>query len=359
MAYPNAKVYFDGSHYIAIPHTERPSRRRYRVREETITVVPESADAEEKDERNKRADASSEEMTSDSQKEASPLPFDESDEPIDDLAETTQRDENKGLPAVGEQMTRKEYFNRLYEEHLFKKRSEKRAIILRAMRPYFETDSEAELYVDSNLERRWRNLMARRIRMTRKINLGQFNYFCTFTYDDKLHTEDSFRKRLKHTFEVFSWRMDWKYIGVWERSPEKQRLHFHGLFEIQNEALPGMMVVKEDYNFKTHTRQKIHQSIYFLERFGRNDFELIDEPGSLGSAIAYLVKYIEKTGEKIVCSKGLSQYFISDILESDVVTTYGVEDKKLLLFDDFSCFDEGCYVGQVSPEVIRQLRKSN
>ena len=94
-------------------------------------------------------------------------------------------------------------------------------------------------------------------------------------------------------------------------------------------------------------------------RFGRNDFAPIGEPGSLGSAIAYLVKYIEKTGEKIVCSKGLSQYFISDILESDVVTTYGVEDKKLLLFDDFSCFDEGCYVGQVSPEVIRQLRKSN
>ena len=60
MAYPNAKVYFDGSHYIAIPHTERPSRRRYRVQEETSTVVPESADAEEKDERNKRADASPE-----------------------------------------------------------------------------------------------------------------------------------------------------------------------------------------------------------------------------------------------------------------------------------------------------------
>lgn len=359
MAYRNAKVYFDGSHYIAIPHTERPSRRRYRMQEETITVMPESTDAEEKDERNKRADASPEEMTSDSQKEDSPLPFDESDEPIDDLAETTQRDENKGLPAAGEQMTRKEYFNRLYEEHLFKKRGEKRAIILRAMRPYFETDSGAELYVDSNLERRRRNLVARRVRMIRKIHLGQFNYFCTFTYDDRLHTEETFRRKLKITLHNFSTRSEWKYVGVWERSPVKQRLHFHGLLEIPDRTLPGFMIEKEDYSFNTHKRQITHQNTYFLERFGRNDFATIGEPGSLGSAIAYLVKYIEKTGEKIVCSKGLSQYFISDILESDVVTTYGVEDKKLLLFDDFSCFDEGCYVGQVSPEVIRQLRKSN
>lgn len=46
MVSKNAKVYFDGGHYIAIPHTRRPSRRRYRVPEETITVMPESAAAE-------------------------------------------------------------------------------------------------------------------------------------------------------------------------------------------------------------------------------------------------------------------------------------------------------------------------
>ncbi len=71
------------------------------------------------------------------------------------------------------------------------------------------------------------------------------------------------------------------------------------------------------------------------------------------------MKYIEKTGEKIVYSKGLPQYFISDIMDEDVVCTIGQEDKKLLLFDDFTCWDEGCLIGKVCPEVIEQMRKSN
>ena len=76
-------------------------------------------------------------------------------------------------------------------------------------------------------------------------------------------------------------------------------------------------------------------------------------------ALNYLTKYMEKTGEKIVYSKGLPQYFISDILDDDVASLYGIDDRKLLLFDDFSCFDEGVYMGEVSPEVIAQMRKSN
>lgn len=54
-----------------------------------------------------------------------------------------------------------------------------------------------------------------------------------------------------------------------------------------------------------------------------------------------------------------AMYFISDILDDDVVCRIGMEDQKLLLFDNFSCFDEGVYIGEVSPAVIKQLRKSN
>ena len=79
----------------------------------------------------------------------------------------------------------------------------------------------------------------------------------------------------------------------------------------------------------------------------------------LGNSVAYLMKYLEKTGEKIVYSKGLPQYFISDIMDDDVVTTIGLEDKKLLLFDDFTCWDEGEYIGTVSKITIKQMRKSN
>ena len=39
MAFGETKVYYDGSHYIAIPHTERPKRYRPQLVEEEITVV--------------------------------------------------------------------------------------------------------------------------------------------------------------------------------------------------------------------------------------------------------------------------------------------------------------------------------
>ena len=105
--------------------------------------------------------------------------------------------------------------------------------------------------------------------------------------------------------------------------------------------------------------QTRNQSTYFNDEFGRSDFEPINDNRRMGEAMAYLMKYLEKTGEKIIYSKGLPQYFISDILDDDIVCTVGQEEKKLLLFDDFNCFDEGCYVGEVSPAVIAELRKSN
>ena len=79
----------------------------------------------------------------------------------------------------------------------------------------------------------------------------------------------------------------------------------------------------------------------------------------LDGAITYILKYIEKSGEKIVYSRGLPQFFISDIMDEDVICTMGEEEQKLLLFDRFTCWDEGCYIGEVSKEVIAQMPKCN
>jgi hypothetical protein len=149
-------------------------------------------------------------------------------------------------------------------------------------------------------------------------------------------------------------------MGVWERAPETGRLHFHGLFYIPKGMLKGEFVEVKDYDTRSHKMRTTLQSSYFNEKFGRSDFEVIDEnERRLGNALAYLMKYIEKTGEKIVYSKNLPQYFISDIMDNDVVCTIGQEDKKLLLFDDFKCWDEGVLMGNVSPQTISQMRKSN
>ena len=71
------------------------------------------------------------------------------------------------------------------------------------------------------------------------------------------------------------------------------------------------------------------------------------------------MKYMEKTGEKIVYSRGLPQYFISDIMDEDIACPIGVDDQKLLLFDDFKCWDEGTLIGTVSKETIKEMRKAN
>lgn len=339
MSYGEAKIYFDGSHYIAIPHTERPSKRRPKPFEEVITVIPEKE----------------EESASVEEVDAPSLCMDneQPEEQVEEVKDDSKNDKE------GRKATKKELFNELYQKYINEKKKVRKELIIEAMLPYFTNREFCKIFVDTNFERKQRNLICRRVRMCRKANLQRFNYFCTFTYDNKLHNEDSFRKSLKITFRNFCNRKGWKYMGVWERAPKTQRLHFHGLFYIPNGTMPGTVLPFRDYSFITRQMQITYQNTYFNERFGRSDFEEIDNRNRIGEAMTYLMKYIEKTGEKIVYSKGLYQYFISDIMDEDVVTTIGQEDKKLLLFDDFSCWDEGVFMGTVSHEVIQQMRKCN
>ena len=347
MAYGETKVYFDGSHYIAIPHTTRPSKKRPKPVEELVTVIDDNDEP---------------------QMESTPSIIDDVPFPVGEEFEVVEKDdnsENKQNETIEKktkterQMTRKEIFEELYKETQGLRKNQRRTVIFDKMRQYFDTDEKTNNFVNINLERKQRNLISRRIRMTRKANLQEFNYFVTFTYDGAKHTEDSFKKKLKKALAHLTARKGWKYMGVWERSPKKQRLHFHGIFYIPDGTIPGILCTRKDYNFNKKQMVETFSSSYFEERFGRNDFDVIDDNTVKGFALSYIMKYIEKSGEKIVYSKGLPQFFISDIMDEDIVCLFGVEDKKLLLFDDFGCWDEGCYMGQVSPTVISQLRKAN
>lgn len=322
MPYGETKVYYDGSHYIAIPHTEVRYRKRCKL-PESVVAVPLS---------DKKS-------------------IQEAGKP---------KSENEATPAGKTvKMTRKQLFDQLYTAHVDLPKKERQRVIKDGMQPYFPGEEETEDYVGLNMERKQRNLTARRIRLMRKVNLQDFNYFVTFTYDDAIHTEVTFKKRLRNTLSHLCARKGWKYIGVWERSPKKKRLHFHGIFHVPEGTLPGIMTNVAGYSFSERKRQVIQQNDYFRSLFGRNDFKPILDKESIGEAVAYILKYIEKSGEKIVYSRGLPQYFISDVMDEDVVCPCGQEDKKLLLFDDFVCWDEGCYVGTVSKSTIRRMRKSN
>lgn len=310
MPYSQAKIYFDGSHYIAIPQTFNPYRRKknIKIKKELTEIL-------------------------------------------------TDKTENK--KSATEALTPKERFERLYKENNGKKKTEKIKNITKEMEKEFKDKDKAKEFVLRNMERITRNKIVRKTRLVRKLYLNEWNWFCTFTYSNEKHTEDSFRKSLSNVLKKMVYRKGWRYIGVWERSPEKKRLHFHGIFYIPENSMPGILESKSDYSFNTHTRQSINQNSYFYEKFGRNDFNPINVIHELRDCANYLMKYIEKSGEKLIYSRNIPTFFKSDIMDEDVLCTIGQEDRKLLLADNFTCWEDGCLIGQVSPEVIRQMPKCN
>ena len=211
--------------------------------------------------------------------------------------------------------------------------------------------------VDRVLEKNERNRIVRLTRLYRKAYLQQWDYFCTFTYDSKKLSEEEFKVKFLNCIRHLASRKGWKYIGVFERSPELNRLHFHGIFVIPE--MVGELIETKDYSTKNHQMQVAQQNTYFLEKFGRNDFRKI-ENNEVKRTIRYMLKYIRKTGDKIIYSKHLQTFFITDILEDDVVCKTGNEDRKILLFDNFKCmdFETGECLGEVTKELIDKLPKA-
>ena len=125
----------------------------------------------------------------------------------------------------------------------------------------------------------------------------------------------------------------------------------------------GELTEVKDYNTEKHCMQTQIVNSYFGERFGRTTFEAI-APFELDVSLNYILKYIEKTGEKIVYSRGLCMYFKSDIMDEDIITEMENEHpeqrpKKYILFDDFTCIDEGEIIGTATAETIEQMPHCN
>ena len=350
MDYAEAKVYFDGSHYIAIPHTEKKKKD---YTNERIEKWKEVAEKEGK------VKSSFELMTEETASfECNVFAEQEQMSMVDNVNDVTGV--SNDTPVFSVSGTDKEkLFEDLYKQSIGMKGGARREFLLNKMKDCFEDVELAEKYVDVKLERKLRNRIVRRTRMARKAYLAKMNYFCTFTYDDRVHNEDTFRKQLKTSFRHLCNRKGWKYIGVWERAPDTNRLHFHGLFHIPDGSMLGLMYETEIYSFADRKRKKVMQNSYFLQKFGRNEFDQLYGASMIGSSIAYITKYIEKSGERVVYSKNLPQYFISDIMGEDVVCKIGLEDRKLLLFDDFTCWDEGELIGEMSDATKKLLRTSN
>lgn len=302
MPYIGTKVYSDGSHYIAIPPENFPSRKKRR---------------KPKPPTNPKTD---------------------------------------GTPPT----TPKEKFETAYAESQKLPKRERKKYITEQMKDDFKTDEQLKEFVERNIERKKINAYKRYTRLWRKVNLqGEWNYFVTFTYDSEKLDEQQFKKKLRNALKHAVNRNGWKYIGVFERSPDKERLHFHGIFYIPENAMIGEIVEVKDYSTKSHRMQTTYQNTHFLKEFGRNDFKPIEIPNDISQSVKYLLKYIEKSGEKLIYGGKLPTYFKSDILDEDIACGFGVDERKLLLFDSFRCIDEGEILGKVSPEIIEKMPKCN
>lgn len=254
--------------------------------------------------------------------------------------------------------TKKAKFEKAYAESQVLPKRERKQYIAEQLKDEFISEEQTKDYVKQQTERKRNNACKRYARLWRKVYLqGTWNFFVTFTYDNEKHTEQTFQKTLRNTLKHLVSRKNWKYIGVWERSAS-ERLHFHGIFYIPENDMVGELKQVSDYSTKQHRMQTTYQNTHFLQKSGRNDFKEIDK-NEIVQSVRYLLKYIEKSGEKLVYGGDLPTYFKSDVMDEDIVCPTGIDGRKALLFDNFNCWDEGCLIGKVSPETISQLPKCN
>ena len=184
MPYLDAKVYFDGSHYIAIPHTVRVIKEQINHRDYgDLISIPSPNYSQEKE---------------------------------DSVQEPSASNCIKIEDTICQELTtRRDLFNQLYDKYRDCNYHFRKAQIIQDMLPYFSQAESCEEFVKMNLARKQRNKIVRRVRMSRKAYLAGFNYFCTFTYDDRKHTEESFKKGIRTCLRNFCYRKNWKYMGVW------------------------------------------------------------------------------------------------------------------------------------------------
>ena len=118
-------------------------------------------------------------------------------------------------------------------------------------------------FILSQMARLKHNFFSRIKRFKRKANLNYWNYFVTITYDSKKHDDVSFRKKLKKCLANLHSRYGWKYMGVFELSPEKQRLHFHAIMYIPDNKMIGEITEVTDYSTAQHKMQTAFVNSFF------------------------------------------------------------------------------------------------
>ena len=347
------KVYRDGGmHYIAIAPSEgHMGVRRKPPPEEPIVVVDQPPDhIEEKNQTD--ALPVKEDVLKGSDVEELYQPECSGTEDTDDANNMIV------TPGKSRISTRSEEFLRWYRESLELKKKRRYSFIASKMAPYFTNKEELHRFLHRKLACRERAKMTKRLRCIRRAALHDMNYFCTFTYDSKKMNEEEFEKKLLNTLSHFASRKGWKYMGTWERGKDTDRLHFHAIMHIPEGTMSGELVKKREYDVKKKRMVERIENTFFEKKYGRNMFEFVDGTAlTVNTAIEYIIKYLEKDGGRIICSKGLHTFLETDIDNKDIVCRLRTgEEKKYILFDDFKVYKDGKELGTISPSVLANAK---
>ena len=199
----------------------------------------------------------------------------------------------------------------------------------------YPASSAMRRYILEKMDKKQRNLWKRIKRFRRKANMYRWNYFVTFTYNPRKHTEESFRKKLRKCLSNLSTRKGWKYMGVFEQGGQHGTLHFHALIYVPENGMIGEIVEKKEYSKKRGEVYTRYANTFFDESFGMSDFQELN-PILLkrGGTLKYLIKYIAKTGEKIIYSRGIPTEVCIELAESDIVGKFFKYVTKYVLWDD-------------------------
>lgn len=190
---------------------------------------------------------------------------------------------------------------------------------------------DLDKYIEEKSKSKINNFYKRVKRFKRKANLNKWNYFCTFTFDDKKHTVESFKKSLRKCLSNLHTRRGWRYMGVFELGEKNERLHFHCIMFIPDGQMVGNIAELNEYSTRLKTTKLRHANDFFDERFGRSDFAPIE---STEMTIVYILKYLQKDNEKIVYSRGIASEICKVIENKDIACEFVDFVYKFVLFDD-------------------------
>ena len=222
----------------------------------------------------------------------------------------------------------------------------------------YPASSTLRKYILEKIDKKQRNLWKRIKRIKRKVNMNRRNYLVTITSDPKKHTEESFRKKLRKCLSNLHTRRGWKYMGVFEYGEANGAIHFHALIYVPEGEMVGDIVAVSEYSKKRGERYTRYGNTFFDDAFGKSDFQEVN-PVLLkrGGTSRYLVKYITKTGEKIVYSRGIPAEICKELSDNDVVGTYLDFVTKYVLWDDVLDWERDIKdYGKKKEEVKRQRR---